>query len=559
MTDVSAGQSRLAEPPGSSTGPASPRSNDGSPLRVAAALSRVEARRIVRSPATAAGIALTAIVFLAVLADGFIDADEWLGLLSRHFPLFLYPLCGMVLVAVNRAALRPRRDGTDELFESLPTTRATRSAALVLALRGPILVGAGAVVALAGGAWWGAGNDAGFFARAANPAPFGDLELAPMLTAVVLVGCAGALGLLLARLAPWGLVPIAALIVVALLSLFPNGAGNPTSFKALSPYLAPPELPARFAPQPLWPHLVYVIGLGVLAVGLTFIADGARRWAVPMLGAAAVLVVGGAVWQSQPLDAEISERVAQLASGPAEEHCEERNGVTYCAFDGLDRWIDEWAPVVSSVHDKVPRVAERDLKVMQVFSLESIGELDPAIADRTTTALVTSGSAEAVHPSLAWNGGEATTYLALLTGQWAVGLPGVAGAGGEPCFAGGQVRAAIAVYLAATVDPGRTTAYVRAHITPDDIIQYRDYGDDRYTDLGPTAWVTDQDAAVVYDDTDLELALALVARPAEVDSVLAASWDRLVDPTTTTGELAEILGLSAGAPGPGPDGLEKCD
>lgn len=530
-------------------------------FQVARALSRTEARRMASSPLVIVGIAMTLILAWAVTGGSAPDENEWLDYTSRLFPLFLYPLCGMVLFAANRATLRPKRDKTDELFESLPADRATRSTALLLALRGPVLVGLVATGVLAVASWLGPGKDEGDLLRGTSiQPPITEMEIAPVLTAILLVACAGALGVLLARLLPWGLVPIAALIVIALVTARLGGAELQVS--ALSPYLSPPALPSFLSPFPAWAHLVYVLGLGLFAVGLLFWADGARTWAIRCLAVATVIGLAGIAWQSQSIDDDTADRIAALTAVPADQHCVERDGIEYCTFADFAGWEDSWAPIVEGVRDAAPNdIRSRPLTVSQRVSAAEVGRLLPAIRERALAEPRQPTPENTVELDLRWGSSEVEAYLAVMVGNWAVGLPTGPGRDDQPCYVGGQARAVAALVLAGTSSPEEVGFLLNTHVTYDGAYGEHEQWDDdfRYADMRPTSWVSDHDVLVVYDTADLALAQTMLELPDdEARQVVASEWDRWIDPDTTSAELADELGLEVDEAGPGPEGLEPC-
>ena len=92
-------------------------------------LARVEGRQLLRNEMFIVGIFMSIailVIFGVVWASDSLGAENswryWLGVL----PVFTLPFAGMTLVAMNLAVLRARREGTEELFGSLPATATTR-------------------------------------------------------------------------------------------------------------------------------------------------------------------------------------------------------------------------------------------------------------------------------------------------------------------------------------------------------------------------------------------------------------------------------------------------
>ena len=101
----------------------------GSQRSAGAQLARVEGRQLLRNEVFIVGIVMSIailVIFGVIWASDNLGAQNswryWLALL----PVFTLPFAGMTLVASNLAGLRSRRDGTAELFSSLPATDATR-------------------------------------------------------------------------------------------------------------------------------------------------------------------------------------------------------------------------------------------------------------------------------------------------------------------------------------------------------------------------------------------------------------------------------------------------
>jgi len=551
-----------------------------SPTRTAAALSRIETRRLVASPLLWVGVALTALAVLAVLDSGLPDQSEWLSLSGRFIPLLAFPLCGMVVVAANRAALRPRRDGTVELFESLPARPSTRTLALFLALRGPLLVGMGATAALTIGVWFGAGKDdaESLWSRSDLGLPFADIELANIAAAVVLVACAGALGIGLARLLPWGLVPIVAVVVVGVATGLLGRDDLPVVVSGLGPLAWGADLPAFLTPVAQGWHIVYLLGLAAVAMGVAFLMDGDRAWGGRWLGVAAVLVVVAIIGQSRTYTGGTADQIADLVtdpaahqrcvsgpSGPSERGTSGPSGPSergtsgesarVCSFPELDEIATAWAVLASHVRDAAPAAAvDGPVEVHVRLSPEEIGQLAAPVRaelDRRGNSFAWVDE-PGLHPDLRWDGG---AFQALLVGHELVGLPEPAAAPTVPCYAGGQARAAVAVALAGRgLRPGDEIRPAKFRSTPDS-----QYDDPSVTTLTEEDWEIDTEPAVVHSESDLTVARALLRRPVdEVRAVLADDWARWVDPDTPTSDLAAAFGLDADRPSETPEGLAPC-
>jgi hypothetical protein len=98
------------------------------PARVAlpadvTALGRVEGRELLRHPVFLVGALLSVALMHAGWHGVYGDERGRAMLLSGYG---LLPLAAATAIAANLAALRSRRDGTDELYRALPRPRASR-------------------------------------------------------------------------------------------------------------------------------------------------------------------------------------------------------------------------------------------------------------------------------------------------------------------------------------------------------------------------------------------------------------------------------------------------
>ena len=171
--------------------------------RIVLALARIEGRRLLRHPfiLTAAALPVVSAVLVLLTSDDPDAGYEW----SLLVPFMLFD--GAVLVAVNLAALRGRRDHADELYASLPAPARARTSAHLLSLAWAVAAAA-ALVALAVLA----------FVIRGNSLP----SIASAVSTPALVALCGALGLALARWLPHPAV--AAVGVVGAFALANGGA-----------------------------------------------------------------------------------------------------------------------------------------------------------------------------------------------------------------------------------------------------------------------------------------------------------------------------------------------
>lgn len=508
----------------------------GSQADVAVALGWVEARCLVMSVSFAVGI-LFSVVALFALATGGLDNGELVGRVVRHLGLVAYPLAGMTLLAANRATLRSRREGTEELFTTTPTNTTTRTGAHLLALSTSIVAGSIlmavslVVIVLRDGS-----------------GPLGRGWIAEALAGVALVAGAGALGVFLARWLPHGIVAPFALMAILLATIALNGMrpfANPTRFFA--PWASPaPDLAPDFVMRPSWSHLVYLVGLVALVTTLALTRTGRGRPIVSALIAASVVTAGGAWLQHRPISNGSAARIGALIEHPAaHQTCRAQAGVRACAYAGSTAVLDEWMEPALRVRAALPDMSrDREYRIVQRVGEAGVPHLDPKVRSRIDLAAWQSDDG-VEHPGFAWQDSE--FVFALLPAQSAVDLPMSTARGRVPCYAGNQARAVVALWLA-----GQAVDRATADWAIDPSAEIDTNGATWHSNRAPWAltrwpatWETDIDAPVIWARSDLAAARQLLLRPrADVLPALHADWAHLTAPSTTTSELVASLSLA---------------
>jgi hypothetical protein len=275
-------------------------------------------------------------------------------------------------------------------------------------------------------------------------------------------------------------------------------------FVADQPSLLDPWLEVRHAG---W-HLLYLLGLVVLAGALAVGRHGFPRPLTAVVAAAvAAVLVSGWVQTRPPTTAQVAAVVDRLEWPQAHQVCERRAGVRYCAYPTYRAWIAEWEVPVQGVLARLPAAARgRELEVGQRVWTSDLDDLHSRVQARLHLARVWRADG-AVHPGLMWfirdrigdNTQLPRAQLALgyQAAAWAVGLPPASAWPPRACDAGGQARVVAAIWLA-----GR--------------------------------------------GADVVAAARLLDLPAErVAAVVAARWPRLLDPATPAAELLGALGVPA--------------
>lgn len=505
---------------------------------VVRALSRFEARRLLRHPSFIIGVAL-AVLLIRTAASGNIlteaDADVVLGLV---------PLAWATMIATNLAALRSRRSGTEELYGSVPTPPAARTGSQLLA--GSVAAVAGAVILMG---WlvleWRSGISVG----TPNVA---ELTIGPLL-----VAGAAALGVLAARWLPHPLAaPLLVLGTIFLQGKLSESGVSPFRWMAFAVYSGAPSHAGADAgmafPGPVDWHVLYIVGTILIAAALAVGRHGFTRWVTLALAGAVAVAGVAAIGQTRPLsDAEV-RRQATFLTDPALV-CDVRSGVRYCAPDDYRVRFEQWAGPVQAVLARVPTpVRDRGLTVsMRDLNVVSDPNCNPTprlrLLPERVRALVDPQRVwpadGAVHPDREWPWDEECSFtdhgmaLSVQVGAWAVGLPPAQSGASSPCAATGQARSVVALWLAGQSTPGGATglADIGRSSSPGAVV---DFGDS----ANQPSW------GVAYAKEDLTLALALLERPAaDVGRVVLDHWDRLVDPSTTSAELVALAGLAPGS------------
>jgi hypothetical protein len=554
---------------------------------MAVLLGRAEAARLAASPLVVLGFAVAAAL---IWWTNRAPVPLWWSADITIGSALLVP-AGVVLLATQEAAGRPRRDGLAPLYDSYPVSPAVRTSALLLSVLGPLAMAAGVA---AGAVIWLTSRGA-----IGTPQP---AVLAGAIALVALAGAAGvALGTWVPRLAA-GLLTVVVLGAIELdLVLTYDGWVRPyAGLGWLFPWYQPGSVPGALAgislPFPWVAHAAELAALTGLAVAVALWRGvrqpglqqpglqqrgsqlrssqrqgAARRGAVGVLAAVCVAAAGLSAWsQTRPVPAaEVSALVAQTVHAARFEQCEARGGVRYCFFPAFRSLVGSWAAPVSAVLARLPAPPRQPLVVRQAtgntdqllasppFGLVNRAP-DPdawaalrAFDDQTNglgpppTRTFSPSDPPVINSS---QGGSAdTTGLAISTAYWAVGLPTTAptitftyssGSGSFPvsCEPVGQAREAIALWLAAAVVPGPA---FRAELAYPEVVQVsgRWIRATYLTGSGP-AMIPPATAA------GLALARAMRALPArQVRAALAARWPAWLSPAATDAQLAAALGV----------------
>ena len=544
-------------------------------------LGRAEAARLAGDPLVVLGFAVAAAL---IWWNNRMAAPLWWSSDITIGTAFLVP-AGIVLIATQAAAGRPRRDGADWLYDSFPVSAVVRTGGLLLGVLGPVVLAAGVA---AGAVIW-------LDSRGAIGAP----QLAVLAGAILLVALAGAVGVALGTWAPRlaaGLLTVVVLGAIELdLVLTYDGWVRPVGGTGwLFPWYQPGSVPGSLAgislPFPWLAHAAELAALTGLAVAAALWPSiqwrgiqrrgvqrpgTARRGAVAVLAAACVAATVATGWsQARPIPAtEVSALVAQTVHPARFEQCEARGGARYCFFPAFRPLVGTWAVPVSRVLARLPAPPSRPLVVREVtgnryqllasspFGLPNRAP-DPS-AWAALQAFDDQTDGQGPRPTLRFSpsdppvidlsqgedpgGSLDTTGLAVSTAYWAVGLPTTAptivftdSSGYGPvtvsCEPVGQAREAIAIWLAASAVPGPA---FRAELTYPEAVQVSGRWVRAYYLAGSGSSVIPPATA-----EGVAVARAMLRRPAaQVTAALAARWPAWLSPAATDAQLAAALGM----------------
>lgn len=282
--------------------------------RLALSLARSESRRLLRHPTFLVGLTLSAV--LCATGPDIAPADvgyHWYsGSLGQAYMNLagnvLVPLALATLVAANLAALRARRDRTEETYRSLPAGARARIAAQLLAVAWPVAIGA--VLVSADFVYLGAngGLFVDYGGRKAVPSGF-ELAQGPLFVLVL-----GVLGVALAVWVPrFSITLIVAFTIFATEWIFVDSIGVRSSLHWLVPLADPakytragahfpPAYPsedglAGFAVGTAGWHVLYLVALAVVLAALALLRHSSSRRVLAACGVALTVLVAAALPQ----------------------------------------------------------------------------------------------------------------------------------------------------------------------------------------------------------------------------------------------------------------------
>ncbi|WP_329082299.1 MULTISPECIES: hypothetical protein [unclassified Streptosporangium] len=411
-------------------------------------------------------------------------------------------LAGAVLLVANLTTSRDGRHGMPESLAGLPAGAEHRTRAVLFAA--PLVGGLSAAVVL------------GLYLviRLLSGPVAGTLDPYEPLTAVAVSAFAAALGVAVGRWLPW---LISGPLVIAALGflIFQNPVNGPAGW----------WLPVMQRHWPDWPdrpsgtHLVYVLALVVLAGGVASLRYGLRpaplvavvaavAVAVPTGVTAAAVRQGSAIGSAWTAGDDVDPRLRDRFLGSRSHRCEERGGITYCAYPEYVPWIPLWEEAIGPVVRAVP--PERRHLVPQVRQMSSSWFFNEDI------------EARAVRPSMSWGHPDQRKRLAEDLSLHVAGFHPM-------CDARGQARTLVMLWLIGQTAP----------VTRPQSLQI----DSRLS----------RRSTIDYGDAEVGYAKRLLASPGARERV-RAHWDTLMRPATTLERALPLLGLDREFPISKPEG-----
>lgn len=231
--------------------------------KVVLALTRTETRKLLRHPAFLGALGLVVLGTGRLLGSGVNSGGSLL--------VFFVGLFAATLLSANLAALRSRRDRTDELFGSTPSSREHRTAAHLLSV-----VAGPSTIALV--------LSAGFFFLRLDGKLVISIEPTLPLQGFLVVAAFGALGVALARWIPTTLAAPVAIVGHVM-----------TPLVWLVPWILIRESGARMG----W-HFAYLLAVTVFLATVAFVRDRPRPARIAAAVAALALTVTAAALQIPP-------------------------------------------------------------------------------------------------------------------------------------------------------------------------------------------------------------------------------------------------------------------
>lgn len=419
-----------------------------------------------------------------------------------------------LLVCVNRAVMRSRRQSTDRHFDVLvmePWRRTVAHALSVVPFAGVTAL----VVAFQFG--W----------SALKPGAVGHGSLAELAVGPLVILLSGVLGVLLARLIPRGFIAppfvIGAYVVTVLVSASTRGThwvrwlAPAVSDEGADPF--PSDLLGRPA---AW-HALYLTGLVILLLCVAVLINGGRTGIVMAVTAVALAATAVGVAGQSPGDSAglTAARDKASVSPQKVQSCVAHGRSTYCAYPEWTGLTADWAEVVGRAQSLAggagggARLTVRQ-RVDARYGLDGDAALEPS----TTPGTVTVGTR--------WGGNRIPEFA---VGVASVLVTGDEKSAGEMCDA----RMVTTMWLALSTQPDPMKALRDVRL--DDSVE-------------GSAIVLAPTDSLSMSGQQTQIVRELLQKPRySVTAKVKAHWTELTSPKTSTARVAQLLGVPAGGKG----------
>ncbi|MFE2583456.1 ABC transporter permease [Streptomyces sp. NPDC059378] len=427
-----------------------------------------------------------------------------------------------LLICVNRAALRSRRNGTDRHDGILPMEPWRRTVAHVLSVV-PYAALTALVVAVE------------FTWAALKPGASGHGSFFELAVGPLCVLLSGVAGVLLARLIPSffaaPLVVIGGYVLLVLAAVNLDGSHGARWLLPTVTESGAGPLPSDLLGRPAAWHALYLTGLILLVVCGAVLLSGARtRTALAVTALALAVTVTGAVGQAPGDSAALKAARAEASVHPERvQSCTVHGTSTYCAFPEWSGRTADWAAAADRVRHLAGGAAGGvRLTVRQRVEARYGLADDAAIAPLTGPGQVSVGTE--------WGGDRSA--------QFAVGVASVLVAGDER--AGSEVCDARVV----------TIMWLALGAEPDPLAGLRGTRLDDSVEGSAIALTPVASVAMTAGQTDVVRQLLRQPRYGVIAKV-KAHWTELTSPRTSLTRVAQLLGVTA--PTTGEDSGDTCD
>lgn len=491
---------------------------------------------------------------------------------TTSYPLLL--LGGGGLLVACECAMRMWRTENSEAIDVSPASEGVRTAALLMAASTPVVLG---VIV-----------QAATLVTQLLDRPVTELVPAELVTGPVAVAIMVAAGVAAGRWFPsrftGPMVLVGGLVLSTVLSMYDlrRLVGEVLPWFGL---YVPIDVyvPYQVMFRPAGSHLLYLFGILAVLAAVTILKGSTGKLAVSIGALVGVVLIGvGGMGQIREYRAyDEGARLAALLPPDAEYVCETEGVVEYCVLPGYQPWVGEWDALIQPVLDLVPTTVEaftvRQYPTGLFDSLLLYGSRRDLAGNDLTTGVFWGRGA-----GTGQVGGDGHPFgMALGAAAWVTGFPRAGTEGGwvdlvdengnyagsewttdldlvEPdqrsaneCSAGNQGRAVVALWMAARASDV-TEQHLRNLVEKPPYPLFEEFTDADGNPYTTFHGISDQMSVgqqypwwpVVYFMSEAYYAYQLLELPEDqVRAVVAANWEMLTDPTTSTVTAVEVLGL----------------